>query len=391
MTVGMTDRLRSRMRSKAPPRGLRIRFSNSSFKNRIIRNPTDRFRRSLRDRFRDADFDFAQVRGAFGSTARAEDTVSERIVQKPYQRIVNLKLRFRCWIPPGGGHGADAAPGPVMTSSRLFPVGPAVPTSGRPGPVTAPAARGRWNAARGGPPAAGSASSAGARTIRPRPAPPLPLPGAARLAAAVCLALNLAACASADRTATGSITPAGVAGRTPLVLTDRPRTFDVAVTGTGRIDPRRAGGVDAFLTAYRHHGRGVLVVAVPSGSRVPGPAVARTTESVRAHAAGRGVSPREIVVAPYPVDDAAVAAPVRLSFQPVQAEAAEGCGMRIRDPGAAAAGFDGGREAHGRPGCITRATRIDALARTGDPRPGKDPSTTWTQDGRVSVMSQVAR
>ncbi|MGE7417645.1 CpaD family pilus assembly protein [Methylobacterium tarhaniae] len=223
---------------------------------------------------------------------------------------------------------------------------------------------------------------------------------------------SLAACAADRRLTTGSTYPTTVPERHPIVLTDTPRNLDVFVTGTGHIDPRQADDVDGFLAEYRRYGRGVLVLEVPRGSQVPGGAVDRTLEGVRARAVARGVAPREIVVAPYPVANVAVSAPLHLSFQRMQAKVAGACGLWPQDLGSADAGFNTRNETYWNFGCASQSNlasqvadpvdlvrgrqegRIDTVTRTQnliDLRTGKDPSTTWKQDGRASVKNQVAQ
>jgi len=228
------------------------------------------------------------------------------------------------------------------------------------------------------------------------------------LAASACLT----ACASDRALTTGSTYPNTVPERHPIVLSDSPRNLDVFVTGTGHLDPRQADDIDGFLLEYRRYGRGVLVLEVPRGSQVPGRAVEHTLERVRARALARGVGPREIVVAPYPVANVAVSAPVRLSFQRMQAKVAGACGLWPQDLGVTNAGFNARNENYWNFGCATQSNvasqiadpvdlvrgrqegRIDTVTRTQDLidlRTGKDPSTTWKQDGRASVKSQVAQ
>jgi len=223
---------------------------------------------------------------------------------------------------------------------------------------------------------------------------------------------GLTACASRGPVTTGSTYPMSVPERHPIVLTDSPRNLDVFITGTGHIDPRQGDDVDAFLTEYRRYGRGVLVLEVPRGSQVPGGAVAHTLERLRARAAALGVGAREIVIAPYPVADVAVSAPVRLSFQRMQAKVAGACGLWPQDLGSSNAGFNTRNEPYWNLGCATQSNvasqvadpvdlvrgrqegRIDTVTRTQnliDLRTGKDPSTTWKQDGRASVKNQVAQ
>ncbi len=223
---------------------------------------------------------------------------------------------------------------------------------------------------------------------------------------------SLAACAADRRLTTGSTYPMTVPERHPIVLSDSPRNLDVFVTGTGHIDPRQADDVDAFLTEYRRYGRGVLVLEVPRGSQVPGGAVERTLARVRARAVAWGVGAREIVVAPYPVANVAVSAPLRLSFQRMQAKVAGACGLWPQDLGVTNAGFNARNESYWNFGCATQSNiasqiadpvdlvrgrqegRIDTVIRTQnltDLRTGKDPSTSWKQDGRASVKSQVGQ
>ncbi|GJD47984.1 hypothetical protein OPKNFCMD_0697 [Methylobacterium crusticola] len=228
----------------------------------------------------------------------------------------------------------------------------------------------------------------------------------------LCAAAALGACAADRALTTGSTYPMTVPERHPIVLSDSPRSLDVFVTGVGHLDPRQAEDVDAFLVEYRRYGRGTLALEVPRGSQVPGPAVQRTLALVRAQAASRGVTPREIVLAPYPVANVAVSAPVRLSFQRMQAKVAGACGLWPQDLGVTGAGFNARNEPYWNLGCATQSNvasqiadpvdlvrarqegRIDTVIRTQDLqdlRTGKDPSTTWKQDGRASVKSQVTQ
>lgn len=222
---------------------------------------------------------------------------------------------------------------------------------------------------------------------------------------------GLAACTSTrPPLTTGSTYPMTVPERHPIVLADSSRNLDVFVTGTGHIDPRQADDVDGFLTEYRRYGRGVLVFEVPRGSQVSGVAVERTLQRVRARALERGVAVREIVVAPYPVANVAVSAPVRLSFQRMQAKVAGACGLWPQDLGSSNAGFNTRNEPYWNLGCAMQSNvasqiadpvdlvrgrqegRIDTAIRTQnliDLRTGKDPSTSWKQDGRASVKNQV--
>ncbi|WP_407520048.1 CpaD family pilus assembly protein [Methylobacterium oryzisoli] len=231
-------------------------------------------------------------------------------------------------------------------------------------------------------------------------------------AALALLSLTLGACVSNRVSTTGSTLPTTVEGRHPIVLADTPRNLDVFVTGLGHVDPRQADDVDAFLLEYRRYGRGVLVLEVPRGSQVAGPAVARTASLLRERAVSRGIAAREIVVAPYPVANPSVAAPVRMSFQRMQAKVAGACGLWPHDLGVSDPGVNFRNAPHWNLGCAMQSNvasqvadpvdlvrgrqegRIDTVTRTRDLqdlRTNKDPSTTWKQDGTASVKEQVGQ
>jgi pilus assembly protein CpaD len=236
---------------------------------------------------------------------------------------------------------------------------------------------------------------------------------ALRAAAVAAAALSLGACVSnrvGTTGSTGSAYPMTVAERHPIVLSDTPRNLDVFVTGVGHLDPRQAEDVDAFVLEFRRYGRGTLVLEVPRGAQTAGAAVARTVSLVRERAARGGVPASALVVAPYPVANPSVAAPVRLSFQRMQASVKGACGLWPQDLGANDPAFALRNESHWNFGCATQANlasqiadpvdlvrgrqegRIDTVSRTRDiedMRTGKDPSTGWKQDGSASVKSQV--
>ncbi|MBY0296010.1 MAG: CpaD family pilus assembly protein [Methylobacterium sp.] len=235
---------------------------------------------------------------------------------------------------------------------------------------------------------------------------------ARRAAALALLSLSLGACVSNRVSTTGSTLPTTVEGRHPIVLSDTPRNLDVFVTGLGHVDPRQADDVDAFLLEYRRYGRGVLVLEVPRGSQVPGPAVARTASLLRERAVARGIAAREIVVAPYPVANPSVAAPVRLSFRRMQAKVSGACGLWPHDLGVSDPAVSFSNAPHWNLGCAMQSNvasqvadpvdlvrgrqegRVDTVARTRDLqelRNGKDPSTSWKQDGSASVKDQVGQ
>jgi pilus assembly protein CpaD len=117
-----------------------------------------------------------------------------------------------------------------------------------------------------------------------------------------------------------------------------------------------------------------------------------------------------LVVAPYPVANPSVAAPVRLSFQRMQAKVADQCGLWPQDVGTSSFASDYSNRPSWNLGCAMQANvaaqvadpvdlvrgrpegRIDSVKRVrdiGQLRDGKDPSTAWRQDGQTAVKSQV--
>lgn len=224
------------------------------------------------------------------------------------------------------------------------------------------------------------------------------------------LAALLGAC-QADRAATGSIYPHDYRARHPIVLTDGSRSLDVFPTGPGHLDPRQRADVDAFVLEYRRYGRGTLLVEMPQGAAPSaGAAAERTGSAIRRLAAEGGVSGREVVLSGYPVANPGLAAPIRLSFQRMEARVADKCGLWPKDLGASSPMSDLRNEPAWNLGCATQSTvaaqvadpvdlvrgrtegRIDTVRRVKDIdqlRTGKDPSTKWSQDGQTNVNSRL--
>ena len=123
-----------------------------------------------------------------------------------------------------------------------------------------------------------------------------------------------------------------------------------------------------------------------------------------------GVNGREITVTGYAVAAPTLASPIRLSFQRMQAKVADACGLWPQDLGTSNFAIDYNNRPSWNLGCATQSNvaaqvadpvdlvrgrpegRIDTVKRVrdiGQLRDGKDPSTTWRQDGQTAVKSQV--
>ncbi|MCJ2135878.1 CpaD family pilus assembly protein [Methylobacterium sp. J-026] len=233
------------------------------------------------------------------------------------------------------------------------------------------------------------------------------------LLAACALGALATACKSDPTTTTGAIEVSDYRARHPIVLTDGTRSLDVFPTGVGHLDPRQTSDVDAFMLEYRRYGRGVLLMEVPRG--VPpaqADAVARTAATLSRLGAQDRVGAREIAVTGYVVTAPSLAAPIRLSFQRMQAKVSDACGLWPQDTGTSDFAFDYSNRPSWNLGCSMQATvaaqtadpidlvrgrpegRIDTVKRVrdiGQLRDGKDPSTTWRQDGQTDVKSQVGQ
>ena len=115
-------------------------------------------------------------------------------------------------------------------------------------------------------------------------------------------------------------------------------------------------------------------------------------------------------VSGYAVANPGLAAPIRLSFQRMEARVADQCGLWPQDLGVSSPLANLRNEPSWNLGCSTQATlaaqvadpvdlvrgrtegRIDTVRRVKDIdqlRAGKDPSTKWSQDGQTSVSSRL--
>ncbi|WP_446721510.1 CpaD family pilus assembly protein [Methylobacterium sp. DCY52] len=235
----------------------------------------------------------------------------------------------------------------------------------------------------------------------------------ASLLAACALGALAAGCNSQPVATTGAIEVADYRVRHPIVLTDGTRSLDVFPTGVGQLDPRQTADVDAFMLEFRRYGRGLLLMEVPRGGPPAQAASAERTATVLTRLAAQDrISAREVAVTAYAVAAPSLAAPIRLSFQRMQAKVSDACGLWPQDTGASGFAFDYSNRPMWNLGCATQSTvaaqvadpldlvrgrpegRIDTVKRVrdiGQLREGKDPSTTWHQDGQTDVKSQVGQ
>jgi pilus assembly protein CpaD len=140
------------------------------------------------------------------------------------------------------------------------------------------------------------------------------------LLALIACALPLAGCGG-DRAIAESTTPPDYRVRHPIVVGEADYSLDLFPTGpTGNLDARSVDRLREFAQRYRELGRGQVTVLVPTGGSY-NPALPASVAHIR-RAFGSGA----VAVAPYPIADPTLAAPVRISFEGVKARLPHRCG-----------------------------------------------------------------
>ena len=147
----------------------------------------------------------------------------------------------------------------------------------------------------------------------------------ALVAAFAAIGLGAAGCSRLDRVATGSIVPDDYRQRHPVVLANAPLTLDVFLVGhNGALDRRQSADVASFAQDYAASGQGVITALLPQAAGQEASAHA-TLAAIRATIVAAGVK-GYLNVGSYAVQDATLAAPVRLSFSKLEARIATNCG-----------------------------------------------------------------
>lgn len=223
------------------------------------------------------------------------------------------------------------------------------------------------------------------------------------IAALAVLAPALAAC-TAHTDTTGSVYPTDVRDRHPMVLGHAPRILDIFVDGPRGIGPRENADLQAFLAEYRRYGNGPLSAQVPTGTAY-GAATRAALARVTSAAGGR------VSVSSYSPSDPALASPIRLSFQRLQAKVGTQCGLWPQDLGVADYDYNEKNQPYWNLGCAMQSNVASQIA---DPvdlvrgrqltppdtgrrmynieslRKGSDPSTQYKNEG-TSVKQGIGQ
>lgn len=213
--------------------------------------------------------------------------------------------------------------------------------------------------------------------------------------------LALAACAQDRVVQTGSIYPYDYRDRHPIVLSEKPQHLDIFVRGA-ELDQRQKDDIQSFAALYLAEGRGRMTAQIPSG--IGG--ADRTFAAVRAVLAEAGIPGNAVSRSHYEPRERGLAAPIRLTMHKMKATVDSRCGLWPQDLGVSDPGFNMRNEPYWNHGCATQSNMaaqiadpvdlvrgrsagdIDTARRTAavrSLREGKDPSTTYRQDGRRGI------
>ena len=193
--------------------------------------------------------------------------------------------------------------------------------------------------------------------------------------------------------------------RHPIVLTQAPTTLDVFPVGQGGLDPSTKASVKAFAERYNSKGATRLTILSPSGSRFAGHAAVDEIRRLLAASGVRGY----VAIGSYPVNNSALASPIRLSFQGLKALVPSHCGQWPGDLASGSTNAGWNNEPYYNFGCATQSTlaaEVDdprdfavaealgpsdeqmRLRAIDDVRGGKDPGTDWKI--KTSVIGAIA-
>ena len=175
--------------------------------------------------------------------------------------------------------------------------------------------------------------------------------------------------------------------RHPIVLAETPHVVDIFPPAFGsRLDQENILRIREFVTRYRRMGRGMITVLAPTGGSDPA-ALRAGAEHVRRALEAEGVG-RAVYVATYPVADAGLAAPVRLSFVGIAAKVKGPCGEWPDDlaSGGSVEGWQ--NKSYWNFGCANQATLAAQIA---DPRDLVDPrgETPGDVETRMRAIQKV--
>jgi pilus assembly protein CpaD len=142
------------------------------------------------------------------------------------------------------------------------------------------------------------------------------------IVALIICGLPLAGCGG-DRVIAQSTTPPDYRVRHPIIVGEADYSLDLFPTGpSGSLDLRSVDRLRDFAQRYRELGHGQVTVLMPTGGPY-NPAESASLAHIRQVFGPMGTY---VAVAPYPIADPTLAAPVRVSFEGVKARLPHRCG-----------------------------------------------------------------
>jgi pilus assembly protein CpaD len=184
-----------------------------------------------------------------------------------------------------------------------------------------------------------------------------------RAVSALCLAaaaLSLSGCMTGEQyLSDNAVAVADYHERHPIVLGKGVTTLDLFPAG-GRLDSLSQDKLRAFATRYHEFGQSEITILTPAGDSF----AARAVPEIRRQLFANGLR-GYVSVGSYPVEDPALASPVRLVFEGLKARVATRCGQWPTDL-ASGSSLEGWKnESYPNFGCATQSA---LAAQIDDPR-----------------------
>ena len=176
--------------------------------------------------------------------------------------------------------------------------------------------------------------------------------------------------------------------RHPIALVEQAYTVDLFPTSAVRLDERSRQQVESFATRYRQLGGGPITILVPQGGPRGGVAP-YAIDSIRRELAHGGAS-APVTVGHYPIENPALVAPVRLSFDGVKAKVAHACGEWPSDLASASSTEGWDNKTYWNFGCANQNMIASQVA---DPRDVAEPRGETPADTsmRMRAISNVRK
>jgi pilus assembly protein CpaD len=169
--------------------------------------------------------------------------------------------------------------------------------------------------------------------------------------------------------------------RHPIALVEQPYALDVfPARASGQLDAHTQNQIATFASRYRLVGSGTISMIVPqAGQRqlVDG----RVLDQIR-HELARHGAQAPVAVSHYPIQNPALASPVRLSFDGLKAAVTHRCGDWPSDLASASSTRGWENKPYWNFGCASQAM---LAAQVADPRDVAEPQGETPADGAVRI------